>query len=90
MSVVSVTASQPRVSRICDSGSSTVQLSVTFDTHQPFRPCVPKKCGVTTGGVGSPGIAGSPAALGVTRSAADTQDEQQVSAHSASSPSLRT
>jgi hypothetical protein len=70
VSVVSVVESQPRVSRITDSGSSTLQFTVTFVTYQPFAPSVPVMIGVTTGGVGSPGTVGPPAAPGVSNSAA--------------------
>jgi hypothetical protein len=58
VSDVIVVASQPLVDRITDSGSTTVQLSVTFVVYQPFVPSVPKRTGVTWGGVGSPGVFG--------------------------------
>jgi len=58
VSDVIVVASQPLVDRITDSGSTTVQLSVTFVVYQPFVPSVPKRTGVTCGGVGSPGVFG--------------------------------
>ena len=62
VSDVIVVASQPLVDRITDSGSTTVQLSVTLVVYQPFVPRVPKRTGVTCGGVGSPGVLGSPTA----------------------------
>src|SRR5262249_5566026 len=64
-----VVASQPLVDRITDSGSTTVQLSVTLVVYQPFVPSVPKRTGVTCGGVGSPGVFGWPIAPGVSSSA---------------------
>jgi hypothetical protein len=64
-----VTASQPLVERITDSGSTTDQLTVTFVVYQPFEARVPKICGVTTGGVGSPRTFGVPPAPGVSSSA---------------------
>jgi hypothetical protein len=42
-----VVASQPLVDKITDSGSTTVQLSVTLVVYQPFVPSVPKSTGVT-------------------------------------------
>jgi hypothetical protein len=54
VSDVIVVASQPLVDRITDSGSTTVQFSVTLVVYQPFVPSVPKMTGVTCGGVGSP------------------------------------
>jgi hypothetical protein len=56
VSEVIVVASQPLVDRITDSGSTTVQFSVALVVYQPFVPSVPKRTGVTTGGVGSPGV----------------------------------
>ena len=64
-----VVASQPLVDRITDSGSTTVQLSVTLVVNQPFVPGVPKRTGVTWGGVGSPGVFGAAAAPAVSSSA---------------------
>jgi hypothetical protein len=69
VSDVIVVASQPLVDRITDSGSTTVQLSVTLVVYQPFVPSVPKMTGVTCGGVGSPGVFGSPTAPDVGSSA---------------------
>ena len=69
MFVVNVTALQPVVERMIDSGSVTVQLTVTFVVYQPLSPSVPVITGVTTGGVGSPGTVGRPAAPGVSSSA---------------------
>jgi hypothetical protein len=69
VSAVIVVASQPLVDRITDSGSTTVQLSVTLVVYQPFVPSVPKMTGVTCGGVGSPGVFGSPTAPDVGSSA---------------------
>ena len=66
VSAVRVTASQPLVERITDSGSTTDQLTVTLVVYQPFAPSVPKTWGVTTGGVGSPRTVGPPAAPGVS------------------------
>ena len=43
---------------------------MTLVMYQPFSPSVPVITGVTTGGVGSPGTFGRPAAPGVSRSAA--------------------
>src|SRR5436190_1288780 len=62
VSEVIVVASQPLVDRITDSGSMTVQFRVTLVVYQPFVPSVPKMTGVTCGGVGSPGVFGSPTA----------------------------
>jgi hypothetical protein len=62
VSDVIVVASQPLVDRITDSGSTTVQFSVALVVYQPFVPSVPKITGVTCGGVGSPGVFGSPTA----------------------------
>ena len=67
---VNVTALQPVVERMIDSGSVTDQLTVTLVVYQPLSPSVPVITGVTTGGVGSPGTFGRPAAPGVSRSAA--------------------
>src|SRR5205823_1726506 len=66
VSAVRVTASQPLVEMITDSGSTTDQLTVTLVVYQPFAPSVPKTWGVTTGGVGSPRTVGPPAAPGVS------------------------
>src|ERR671922_843221 len=67
--VVSVTVLQPDVERMIDSGSTTVQLTVTLLVYQPAFPKVPETTGVTTGGVGSPGTSGSPGARGARSSA---------------------
>jgi hypothetical protein len=67
--LVKVTALQPVVDRMIDSGSVTDQLIVTLVVYQPLSPSVPVITGVTTGGVGSPGTLGRPAAPGVSRSA---------------------
>jgi hypothetical protein len=74
VSAVSVRESHPVVERMTDSGSTTVQLTVTLLVYHPSAPSVPKIAGVTTGGVGSPGIglSGSPGAPGVTSSSAPT------------------
>ena len=42
VSAVSVTASQPLVEMITDSGSTTDQLTVTLVVYQPLAPRVPK------------------------------------------------
>jgi hypothetical protein len=55
LSAVNVTVSQPLVERMIDSGSLTLQLSVTLLVYQPFWPRLPVITGTTTGGVGSPG-----------------------------------
>ena len=68
-SEVIVVASQPLVDRITDSGSTTVQFSVALVVYQLFVPSVPKMTGVTCGGVGSPGVFGSPTAPDVGNSA---------------------
>jgi hypothetical protein len=60
VSEASVVVSQPLVERMTDSGSSTFQPTVTFVTYQPLLPSVPVIIGVTTGGLGSPGVSGSP------------------------------
>src|SRR5438876_4564118 len=62
VSATSVVASQPCSSKITDSGSWTIQLSVTLLTYQPLAPSVPYRTGVTSGGVGSPGTFGPPLA----------------------------
>jgi hypothetical protein len=69
VSEVTVVALQPLSDKITDSGSTTVQLSVTCVVYQPFVPRVPKRTGVTCGGVGSPGVSGAATALGVSSSA---------------------
>ena len=69
VSDVIVVASQPLVDRITDSGSTTVQLRVTFVVYQPFVPSVPKMTGLTCGGVGSSAVFGSPTAPDVGSSA---------------------
>ena len=69
VSFVNVTALHPVVERMIDSGSVTDQLTVTVVVYQPLRPSVPEITGVTTGGVGSPGTFGRPAAPGVRSSA---------------------
>jgi hypothetical protein len=68
-----VAASQPLVERITDSGSTTVQFSVAFVVYQLFAPSVPKMTGVTCGGVGSPGVLGSPTAPDVGSSTPRTR-----------------
>ena len=67
--LVNVTALHPVVERMIDSGSVTDQLTVTLVVYQPLSPSVPVITGTTTGGVGSPGTFGRPAAPGVSRSA---------------------
>jgi hypothetical protein len=62
VSVVNVVALQPVVERMTDSGSVTVQLTVTLVVYQPLLPSVPNICGVMTGGVSSPGTSGTPGA----------------------------
>ena len=47
VSDVIVVASQPVVDKITDSGSTTVQFSVTLVVYQLFVPSVPKRTGVT-------------------------------------------
>ncbi len=51
VSVSRVTGSQPVVPVTVDSGSVTVQLTVTSLTYQPLLPGVPLMLGVITGGV---------------------------------------
>jgi hypothetical protein len=67
---VNVDESQPVVERMIDSGSVTVQFTVTLVVYQPALPSVPVITGVTTGGVGSPGTSGRPIARGATSSSA--------------------
>ncbi len=81
---MNVTALQPVVERMIDSGSVTDQLTVTLVVYQPLRPSVPVITGVTTGGVGSPGTFGRPAAPGVSSSAMTAeQQDGGVPAHAA-------
>ena len=54
VSLLTVTALQPAVEEIDDSGSVAVQLTLTLLVYQPFAPKVPVTTGVTTGGVVSP------------------------------------
>jgi hypothetical protein len=68
VSALSVRVSHPVVERMIDSGSTTDQLTVTFDLYQPASPSIPVMTGVTTGGVGSPGMSGTPVASAVSRS----------------------
>src|SRR5439155_19903450 len=51
VSAVSVVAVQPDEDAMPDSGSLTLQLTVTLLLYQPFAPNVPAKCGVINGGV---------------------------------------
>ena len=67
--VLSDRVSQPVVERMIDSGSTTVQLTVVLVVYHPASPRVPVIAMVTTGGVGSPGTFGRPAAPGVRSSA---------------------
>jgi hypothetical protein len=69
VSVEKVTALQPVVERMIDSGSVTDQFTVTFDVYHPDRPRVPEMIAVMTGGLGSPGTSGRPGARGATSSA---------------------
>jgi hypothetical protein len=55
VSVVIVVGPHPEVDVIDDSGSLTVQVTVTLETYQPFAPRVPLTAGVMTGGVASDG-----------------------------------
>ena len=68
--LVMVTALQPLVDRMIDSGSATDQLTVTLVVYHTLSPSVAVITRVTTGGAGSPGTFGRPAAPGVRRSAA--------------------
>jgi hypothetical protein len=53
VSVLMVVELQPLVDETVDSGSLTVQLTVTSLMYQPFVPNVPLMLGVMTGGVES-------------------------------------
>jgi hypothetical protein len=55
VSVVTVLGPQPVVEVTLDSGSLTVQETVTLDRNQPSLPRVPDTLGVMTGGVVSKG-----------------------------------
>src|SRR5512132_2142367 len=74
LSDVNVTTSQPAVEVMTDSGSVTLQLSVTLVVYQPFRPSAPVITGTTRGGVGSPGTSGTAGADGVASSAPATRE----------------
>jgi hypothetical protein len=63
VSEFSVTVPQPVDEEMPDSGSVTVQLTVTTLLYQPLAPTVPLTFGVITGGVVS---VGEPAVAGVT------------------------